>query len=59
MVESSDSVHSRRRDLLRGAAIFFVLMNVNMRLRLGHVPYGQPLPLVPGDTAPPRRAAND
>jgi peptidoglycan/LPS O-acetylase OafA/YrhL len=43
------SVHSWRRldgiDLLRGAAIFFVLMNhVNMRLLLGHVPYGQTLP---------------
>ena len=42
-------MHSWRRldgiDLLRGAAIFFVLMNhVNMRLRLGHVPYGQTLP---------------
>jgi peptidoglycan/LPS O-acetylase OafA/YrhL len=42
-------VHSWRRldgiDLLRGVAIFFVLMNhVNMRLRLGHVPYGQSLP---------------
>jgi peptidoglycan/LPS O-acetylase OafA/YrhL len=32
-------------DLLRGAAIFFVLMNhVNMRLLLGHVLYGQNLP---------------
>jgi peptidoglycan/LPS O-acetylase OafA/YrhL len=49
VVESPDSVHSWRRldgvDLLRGAAIFFVLMNhVNMRLVLGHVPYGQALP---------------
>jgi peptidoglycan/LPS O-acetylase OafA/YrhL len=32
-------------DLLRGAAIFFVLMNhVNMRLYLGEVPYGRALP---------------
>jgi peptidoglycan/LPS O-acetylase OafA/YrhL len=49
VVESPNSVHSWRRldgvDLLRGAAIFFVLMNhVNMRLLLGHVPYGQTLP---------------
>jgi peptidoglycan/LPS O-acetylase OafA/YrhL len=49
VIESSDSVHSWRRldgvDLLRGAAIFFVLMNhVNMRLLLGHVPYGQAVP---------------
>ena len=49
MVESPDSVGSWKRldgvDLLRGAAIFFVLMNhVNMRLRIGHVSYGQGLP---------------
>lgn len=49
MVESPNSVPHWRRldgiDLLRGAAIFFVLMNhVNMRLLLGHVPYGQALP---------------
>jgi peptidoglycan/LPS O-acetylase OafA/YrhL len=32
-------------DLLRGGAISFVSMNhVNMRLLLGHVPYGQSLP---------------
>jgi peptidoglycan/LPS O-acetylase OafA/YrhL len=32
-------------DLIRGLAIFFVLMNhVNMRLVLGQVPYGQALP---------------
>jgi peptidoglycan/LPS O-acetylase OafA/YrhL len=49
VVESPNSVPHWRRldgiDLLRGAAIFFVLMNhVNMRLLLGHVPYGQALP---------------
>jgi peptidoglycan/LPS O-acetylase OafA/YrhL len=49
VVESADSAHGSRRldgiDLLRGAAIFFVMMNhVNMRLLLGHVPYGQGLP---------------
>ena len=32
-------------DLLRGAAIFFVLMNhVNMRLVIADIPYGQSLP---------------
>jgi peptidoglycan/LPS O-acetylase OafA/YrhL len=49
VVESPNSVPHWRRldgiDLIRGAAIFFVLMNhVNMRLLLGHVPYGQALP---------------
>jgi peptidoglycan/LPS O-acetylase OafA/YrhL len=32
-------------DLLRGLAIFFVLMNhVNMRLRIAHIPYAEGLP---------------
>lgn len=32
-------------DLLRGSAILFVLLNhVNMRLVIGHIPYGQGLP---------------
>jgi peptidoglycan/LPS O-acetylase OafA/YrhL len=46
---SPDLVERTRRldgvDVLRGVAIFFVLMNhVNMRLVIGHVPYGRTLP---------------
>jgi peptidoglycan/LPS O-acetylase OafA/YrhL len=46
---ASGAAHSWTRlegvDLLRGMAIFFVLMNhVNIRLRLAHIPYTQGIP---------------